>query len=56
MLLTMRYLEMLEPDGPEKFKARQGLDDDQKAELREFDEEYFERVGEHIITNYPNLT
>ena len=56
MLLTRKYMEMREADGPEKFKAKEGLDDDQKAELREFDEEYFERVGEHIITNYQDLS
>jgi hypothetical protein len=56
MLLTMRYLEMLEPDGPEKFRARERLDDDQKVELREFDEAYFQCSREHIITNYQDLT
>ncbi len=56
MLLTRRYMEMLEPDGPEKFKARQGLDDVQKAELKEWDEEYYADFGEHIITNYQDLT
>lgn len=55
MLLTRRYMEMLEPDGSEKFKARQGLDDVQKAELKEWDEEYYADFGEHIITNYQDL-
>jgi hypothetical protein len=48
-------MEMLEPDGSEKFKARQGLDDVQKAELKEWDEEYYADFGEHIITNYQDL-
>lgn len=56
MLLTMRYLEMLEPDGPEKFRARERLDDDQKVELWEFDEAYFQCSRERIITNYQDLT
>jgi hypothetical protein len=48
-------MEMLEADGFEKFIAKKNLDASQKEELKEFDEEYFERTGEHIITNYQDL-
>lgn len=56
MLLTRRYMEMLEADGSEKFFAKKNLDVSQKEELKEFDEEYFKRTGDHIITNYQDLT
>ena len=55
MLLTWEYMKMLHTDGDEKFRAREGLNSAQKKELLDFDAEYYEFHGEHIITNYQDL-
>lgn len=55
MLLKMETLALLEPDGEEKYKARAGLTEPQKARLWDMDANYYKLSGEHLITNYEEL-
>lgn len=55
MLIPRTFEPLLAADGPEKFRAKDGLSEDQKCVLREFEAEYYEFNGEHIITNYQIL-
>lgn len=55
MLLKMETLVLLEPDGEEKFKAKPGLTEAQKARLLAIDAGYFKLNDEHLITNYEDL-
>lgn len=55
LLLPRKFEPLLDADGPEKFRAKDGLTEEQKIVLREFDAEYYEYNDEHIITNYHTL-
>lgn len=55
MLLPPKYQPLLEADGPFLFRAKEGLNDEEKRILREFDRVYHELNDEHIITNYEVL-
>lgn len=55
MLLPSKYEPLLEADGPFMFRAKEGLSDEEKFMLREFDRAYHEFNDEHIITNHEIL-
>lgn len=55
MLIPRKFELLLDADGPEKFRAKDGLTEEQKRALHEFDSEYCEYNGDHIITNYQAL-
>ena len=55
MLLRMETLALLDEVGEDKFKARPGLTEAQKAKLRRIDEGYYKIEKEHLIINYEDL-
>lgn len=55
MLLSFDQMKMLQAESDEAFKAKEDLTQEQRKELRELDEWYFEMYGKHLITNYKEL-
>ena len=57
MLLTMKQMKYLEPDGEDtyKFIGKDKATEDEKQELKEIDESYVDLYGKHMITNYEEI-
>lgn len=55
VLIPPKYEPLLEADGPFLFRAKEGLSDEEKSMLYEFDRAYHDFNDEHIITNHEIL-
>ena len=57
MLLTMKQMKYLEPDGEDtyKFVGTDKATEEERQELKELDSSYIDLYGKHMITNYKEL-
>ena len=55
MLLTMKQMQMLQPDGAGKLAAKPNLTEEERKELLSVDGSWLWAYEEHLITNYEEL-